>query len=365
MKRNYLFGMVLVCFTLILGCEKEPPAVVTFTPDFGPAETLITVEGMHFNDLLAIDFNDGVDADFNPSFGTDKALLFRVPENAPLGENMIRIETDNGVTEFPFRVTLKPPSVNISYPESANGGETVTILGENFFEPLEVLFFDSIAGNILFSAEDSIVVEVPQDVMKGRIKVKANGGSALTPTLFFTTTQILVNNFDGNGLRSETQKWIFYGSIDQNANTAVQSTNPIPIDNNYLKITGTDPGTIWIGGTESHSWDVNDFNVFPITSGLNDTYLSMDVNSNGRDKTHLIIVLAERDGSPNDFTTTLPIDWDGWENLELPLNKFTDIDGYPIDPSKIKTVKLHLYNELDSSFPLEANVDNIKFIQVN
>lgn len=365
MKSKIINTSVFFCLILLLACEKEPPAVVTFMPDFGPAETLITVEGMHFNDLLAIDFNEGVAADFNPSFGTNEALLFRVPENAPLGENMIRIETDNGITEFPFRVTLKPPSVNISYPESANVGETVTILGENFFEPLEVLFFDSIEANILFAAEDSIVVEVPQDVMKGRITVKANGGSALTPTLFFTTTQILVNNFDGEGLRSETNKWIFYGSIDQNANTAVQNSNPIPIDNNYLKISGMDPGTVWIGGTESHSWDTNDFNVFPISSGLNDTYLSLDLNSNGRDKTHLIIVLAERDGSPNDFTTTFPIDWDGWNNVELPLNKFTDIDGFPIDPTKIKTIKLHLYNELNSTLPLEVNVDNVKFIQVN
>lgn len=357
--------LLLLIAIFIFSCEKEPPSVETFTPDFGPAETLITVEGMHFNELIAIDFNDGVDADFNPSFGTGEALLFRVPENAPLGDNMVRIETDHGVTEFPFRVTLKPPSVSISYPETANIGESVTILGENFYEPLEVLFFDSIAGNILFSAEDSIVVEVPQGVTKGRINVKANGGSALTPTLFFTTTQILVNDFDGEGVRSETNKWIFYGAIDQNANTAIQNTNPLPIDNNYLKISGTDPGTVWIGGCESHSWDTDQFEVFDLSSSINDTYLSIDVNSNGRDKTHLIIVLAERDGSPNDFTTTVPVDWAGWETVELPLNKFTDIDGFPIDPTKIKTVKLHLYNELNSTFPLEVNVDNIQFVQVN
>lgn len=350
---------------LIVSCESDPPSVVTFTPEFGSAGALITVQGMHFNDLVAIDFNNGIAADFNPSFGTGEALLFRVPEGAPLGENLIRIITDHGETEFPFTVTLEPPAIASFSPETAQPGETVTILGENFFAPLEVLFFENLPGNILFASEDSIVVEVPENVTKGRIEVVANGGSALTATVFFTTTEILVNNFDGEGMRSETDKWIFYGSINENGNTAVQSTNPVPIDNNYLKITGTDPGTVWIGGTESHSYDTDVFDVFPITSVLNDSFLSLDINSNGRDKTHLIVVLAERDGSPNDFSETIPIDWDGWETVEFPLNQFVDIDGFPIDPAKIKTVKFHLFNELESTLPLEANIDNVKFIQVN
>lgn len=359
---------LFVCICMInFGCgsSEGPPKVDMYEPDFGPPETLIVVEGSGYDDLLAINFNDDVPADFNPSFGTGNALLFRVPPNAPLGDNDIRIVTSEGETTFPFRVTLEAPKVSFFSPKSANEGETVYILGENFFEPLEVLFFDSIAGNIIYHQPDSLVVEVPAGVQRGRLKVKANGGSATTAENFFSTTDILINDFDGNGVRAETEKWLFYGSIDQNANDAIQSSNPDPIDNNFLKVSGTDPGSVWIGGVESHSNDPMVFENFGLTSDLNNTFVSMDINNNGQEKTTLIIVLAERGGSPNDFTQQIDIDWEGWENLNIPLNRFQDVDGLTVDPSKIRTVKLHLFNDQNTTQRHEINVDNLKFIQVN
>lgn len=348
-----------------MSCESgEAPSVASFKPDFGPEETLITVEGANFDELIAINFDNDVAADFNPSFGTSEALLFRVPPNAPLGENQVKIITENGETSFSFRVTLQAPSVFDFYPKSANQGSEVTILGKNFFEPLEILFFDSIPGNVIYNQPDSIVVEVPAGVEKGRIKVKANGGSSITPELFFSTDDVLVNNFDGAGIRSETGKWLFYGGIDQNAMTAVTAMSPEPIDGNFLKISGFDTGAIWVGGTESHSNDPMVFDVFDISSDVNDTFVEMELNSNGKDDTHLIIVLAERGGSPNDFTETIAIDWDGWKKISIPLNRFADIDGATPNPQKIRTIKMHLFNELGSSQKMEANIDNVKFVQI-
>lgn len=356
------FGIIL----LTSACRKgDPPVVLEFTPEFGSAETLITLKGENFDDLVELNFNDDVPADFNPSFGTENALLFRVPLNAPLGENNVKVKTLHGETTFPFRVTLLPPEVADFYPKSANTGDLVYILGENFFEPLEILFFDSIPGQVLFASEDSIAVQVPEGVEKGRIKVKANGGSSFTSEVFFTTQEILVNDFDGNGVRSNTDLWRFYGNIDQNASTAIHNSNPEPINDNFLKISGVDPGSIWIGGTENHSNDINVFENFGIESDINNTFLELDVNNNGAKDTHLILVLGERNGSFNDFTETLHLDEDGWVNYRLPLNRFTDIDGANIDPSKIRVVKLHLYNELGVTNKLEANVDNLKFIQIN
>ncbi|MEM9916542.1 MAG: glycan-binding surface protein [Bacteroidota bacterium] len=360
--RTSLFILLLITFT---ACEKDPPSVMTYSPDFGPAETLITVEGMNFNDIKSINFSDGIPANFNPSYGTSEALLFRVPEDAKLGENTITIETEGGTTNLPFRVTLKPPVINDFYPESANEGESVFILGENFFEPLEVLFFDSIAGRILFSQEDSIVVEVPPGVEKGKLKVKANGGPITTSKVFFSTTEYLVNDFDGNGIRSETNKWLFYGSLDQNATNAIHNSNPEPIDNNFLKLSGRDPGTTWIGGAEHHSFDINEFDVYDINSDINNTFLQFDIHNNNRKDTYLIIVLAERAGSPNDFTEQIAVDEEGWQTVRIPLNRFTDLDGFTIDPTKIRTVKFHLYNENGIAGKLEVNLDNIKFIQIN
>ncbi|MEM9546164.1 MAG: IPT/TIG domain-containing protein [Bacteroidota bacterium] len=358
----FLTGM----FFWILGCgEVEQPNVEKFSPTFGPAETLITVEGMHFETVQYILFDGNVPADFNPSFGTDNALLFRVPLNAELGENTIRIGTEGGEVTFPFRVTRLPPEVQDFSPKSANEGDLVTILGENFFEPLEVLFFDSVPGEIIHAVEDSLVVSVPAGVEKGQIKVKANGGSSLTNEVFFSTTDILVNDFDGNGLRSNTNMWLFYGNIDQNAFNAVQSSDPEPIDGQFLKLSGKDPGSVWIGGAENHSWDVDNFDVFPIMSDIDNTFLEVDFNSNGQDDTYVIIVLVERDGSGNDFTQTIEIDWNNWKRVSIPLNRFKDIDGFTIDPQKIRAVKLHLFNEAGTSQSLEVNVDNLTFVQIN
>jgi len=363
--KNLIQFVVVVSLAVLYSCNAgEAPVVNSYSPEFGPAETLITVEGTDLDNLIAINFDEEVAADFNPSFGTDKALLFRVPPNAPLGENMIRIISEHGETTVPFRVTLKAPSVFQFYPKSASQGDPVTILGKNFFDPLEVLFFDSIPGNILYAQQDSLVVEVPPGVRKGRIKVKANGGSSTTPELFFSTTEVLVNDFDGNGVRAETERWLFYGGIEQNAQTAITNQSPEPIDGNFLKLSGFDTGAIWVGGAESHSNDPNVFEVFDIESNINDTFVEMDLNSNGKDDTHLIIVLAERNGSINDFTETVAIDWEGWSKVRIPLNRFFDIDGANPDPQKLRTIKMHLYNELGSSQKMEANIDNLKFIQI-
>jgi len=358
--RTTTMNLLLLAATLWVGCgNPEPPSVATASPEFGPPETLITVTGANFTDLLAINFNDGVRADFNPSFGKDSALLFRVPLDAPLGDNDILIATEHGETTVPFRVTLEAPQVRDFNPKSANEGQTIYITGENFFEPLEVLFFDSLPGNIVFHSPDSLVVEVPPGVQRGRILVKANGGESLTQENFFSVTEIVINDFDGQGLRSATEQWLFYGNIDQDASTAVEGGG---VAENYLRLSGTDPGSIWVGGTETNQDGIENFG---ITSNLNNTFIEMAVNNNGRDHTHLIIIVKEKDGSFNDFQLTEPIDWDGWQDLRIPLNRFKDLNGAPPDPTKINTVKLHLYNELGSTQPLEVNIDNLKFIQVN
>ncbi len=342
----------------------DEPVVSTYSPDFGPSETLITIEGSGLDNLISINFNEGVAADFNPSFGKSDAILLRVPPDAPLGDNLISIVTEYGETSIPFRVTLQSPSVFDFSPKFANQGAIVSITGKNFFEPLEVLFFDSIPGNIIYHQPDSIAVEVPANVQKGRITVKANGGSSITPELFFSTDEILVNDFDGNGVRAETNKWLFYGAIDQNAMTALDNAVPAPLDGQFLKISGFDNGAIWVGGTESHSDDPMVFDVFDIQSDINDTFIEFDVHNNGKDDTHLIVVLAERGGSTNDFTEMIHVNETGWHKVNIPLNRFSDITGATPNPQKIRTLKFHLFNELDSAQKMEVNLDNIKIIQI-
>ncbi len=366
MKR-ITFYISILSLLIISSCNKyEEPSIMTISPVRGPVETLITIEGSNFEDIISLNFNDGVPANFNPSYGAENAVLFRVPLDAPIGDNVITIETKGGTVTADFKVTLDAPELNSFFPTSGQVGETVTFLGENFFEPIEVLFFDSISAPILFLSPDSMVVEIPEGVEKGFLKIKANGGDVSTNIQFFTVNNILVNNFDGEGMRSNTDNWLFYGSILQsNAGTAIRSSNPDPIDNNFLKLSGVDPGSVWIGGTESHSWDIAEFDVFPIQSDLTNTFLEMDVNNNGREDSHVVLILAERGGSINDFTYNQDIKEEGWSHLSIPLSRFEDIDGLQINPQIIRTLKIHLVNNNMSTSALEANIDNIKFVQVN
>lgn len=354
----------LIC---LFSCEKEqgPPVVDVIAPTFGPAETLVTFEGTNLSNIQTITFS-GQSINFNSAYNSDIALLLRIPTNVPLGEHDVVITTPGGTVTTQFKVTLDPPEIFEVNPEFGSSGEIVTIKGKNFFDPVEAFFFDSIQAEIVTLAPDSIEVVVPEGIQKGRISVDANGGTAISPVDFFSINSILVNDFDGGGLRAETNKWVFVGSINENALTAVQNTNPAPIDGNFLKLSGQDDLNIsWIGGAQSNfGFPGDEFQNFGISTSANNTLLEMDLHNNGRDNTHIILILLEDDGSPNDFTHEIHVDWDGWERISVPLNRFTDLNGFIIDPEKVKLLKIHLIDNDDSNTMLEVDVDNIRFVEI-
>jgi len=367
MKKSNFFLLIVITLALALffSCEKVPnPSLISVVPEFGPAETLVTFEGENLGNILSLKFSDQV-VNFNTAYNSENALLFRIPTNVPLGEHVVTIETEGGEVMTNFRVTKKPPEIFSIFPESASVGEEVTLYGENFFEPVDIWFFDSVKAEITMLADDSLKVIVPQGAEKGFISMWANGGHTYSPVRFFSTNSILVNDFDGNGVRSETQNWIFQGFVNETPMNAVQNTNPASYDGNFLKISGVDDlGIGWIGGAENNAQDVTVFEKFDITADVNNTLLEMEMNSNGSEVTHVILVLLERDGSNNDFTHTFKIDWEGWKTVSFPLNRFKDLNEIIIDPQKIKTVKVHLNNTDNSNLLLEANVDNIRFVEI-
>ena len=192
-----LTGLILLTF---MACRKEAgqPVIENISPVFGPAESLITIEGINLANIQEIRFSEQV-INFNTAYNADQALLLRVPTNVPLGEHVVTITTDGGEVTTNFRVTLDPPEIFNFSPESAEPGEIVTVRGKNFFEPMTVWFFDSIEAELLTLTPDSLTVLVPEGVDKGRITMFANGGLTRSPVNFFSINAILVNDFDGNG----------------------------------------------------------------------------------------------------------------------------------------------------------------------
>lgn len=364
MKQSILSLFLLVA---LFGCTPDPgtPMIVSVEPDFGPAETLVTFEGSNLENIREITFSDQV-VNFNTAYNSDVALFFRVPTNIPLGEHVVEITTEGGTAVTNFRVTLEAPEISEISPEFGSPGEVVTILGKNFFEPLEVYFFDSIQAEIITQTPDSLEVLVPTGIEKGRVTVSANGGVALSPVNFFSINPILVNDFDGNGVRSETNKWGFVGQVNENAGNAVQSSDPDPIDGNFLKLTGEDELDItWIGGAQSHfGFPGDDFVTFGITTNINNTLLEMDVHGNGADNTYLSLILLEHEGLTSDFVNEVHVTWEGWRRLSIPLNRFSNFEGVNVDPTKVKVIKIHMLDENDSNETLEVAVDNLRFVEI-
>ncbi|MEM6342255.1 MAG: IPT/TIG domain-containing protein [Bacteroidota bacterium] len=360
----YLLLGLCLCFG---ACQKDPgpPSIDIIDPIFGPEGTLVTIEGQNLGNIQAITFS-GQAVNFNNAYNADHALLMRIPASVPLGEHEVQIRTPFGEVNTQFRVTLDPPEVYAVNPQPASAGEVVTIYGENFYEPLEVYFFDSIQAEIIISTPDSIRAIVPEEVEKGPITVVANGGLARSPIDFFSVNNILINDFDGGGMRPLTERWIFKGAINETALTAVQNSDPSPIDNNYLKISGTDDLDItWIGGVQSYFGLQGDsFQDFGIRTAANNTLLELDVNNNGRTNTHVILILLENNGNPNDFAHTVHLDSDGWQRLSIPLNRFVDLNGAIVDPAKVRIVKIFLTDDDDSNTLLEVNVDNLRFVEI-
>lgn len=362
-KYILLFTFLVTFWT----CKKDQPVpmITSVDPIFGPAETLVNFEGANLQNIEEITFS-GQTVNFNTAYNSEVALLFRVPSNVPLGDHVVEFKTPGGTTNTSFKVTLEPPAIFELSPEFASPGEIVTIKGKNFFEPVEVYFFDSIQAEIVNLFPDSMEVIVPTGIEKGRVSVRANGGVALSPVNFFSINPILVNDFDGNGLRHETNKWGFIGQVNENALTAVQNTNPAPIDGNYLKLTGQDDLDIaWVGGAQSHfGFPGDDFTTFGITTDINNTLLEMDIHNNGRDNTHLLLILLEHEGLTSDFVHDIHIDWEGWERISIPLNRFSNFEDIIVDPAKIKLLKIHMTDTDDSNDLLEVNVDNIRFVEI-
>lgn len=365
--KSYFFILLIGISLGNWSCKGETfaPSIMTIDPLFGPVETLVVVEGEHLAGIESITFS-GNPINFNNAYNADHALLFRIPETVPLGEHEVLITTASGTVSTNFRVTFDPPEIFGLAPSSAGPGDEIVIYGENFYEPIEIYFFDSVAAEIVWITEDSLKVVVPEGIQQGFVQVVANGGVALSPQRFFSVRNILVNDFDGNGLRAETNKWVFRGSVTQNGSNAVQSADPEPIEGGFLKLSGSDDLNIsWIGGAQNHIGFPGDtFETFGITTVANNTLLELDVNSNGVENTHVILILLEKDGSPNDFTHEFQIDWDGWDHLSIPLNRFKDLNDVIVDPTKVRVIKIHLIDNDGTGTMLEANIDNLTFIEI-
>ena len=372
---QHIGSNIIVVLAILFGCsvftncaDPEAPTITSITPDFAPAETLTTIEGTNLANVTSMKF-DGQIVNFNTAFNSDVALLFRVPTTIDAGTYNLALTTDGGTTETTFRISLDAPEIFLISPNKGPVGSATTLFGENFFEPLEVFFpmgeMDSVKADIVSFSDDSIRVIVPENATQGNVALLANGGYALSANRFQVGNIVTVSDFDGNGLRSDVSQWRFTPNLDQTATDAVQSTDPEPISGNFLKISGKDTqNTGLIGSVTTQTNDPATFENFGLTTTIANTLLEFDVNTNGHPATRLIIILKERGGSRNDFSRELKLDEPGWIKVTQPLSRFEDLNGAPIDVSKIVSIRFLLFDTENTGEQFEVNIDNLLFSEI-
>lgn len=127
--------------------ENDPPAAASMNPvisaislEKGAANELVSITGTGLGGIQYIRFSKGnVAAAINPTFNTDKALLFRVPEDALPGFQEISFINSAGV-EFktPFQVLGFALISDVSNFNFSQGTE-LTLTGKNLEDVKQVL----------------------------------------------------------------------------------------------------------------------------------------------------------------------------------------------------------------------------------
>lgn len=153
---------------------------------------LTSVHDLYFNDQPAV---------LNTSYITNHTLLVAVPRNMPKvqSDSIYLITKDSTVVTYPFKVLPPNPKVTAMSHEWAAPGETVTISGSYFIEPLTVEFPGAVATQISNVTQSSFDVVVPAGAEPGKIKVSTPSGTAQSVFMYKDERGMLFNFDDARG----------------------------------------------------------------------------------------------------------------------------------------------------------------------
>ena len=153
------------------------PTIVSFTPEQGVAETLVTITGTNFKGLSKVTFlgtdEAGDEADADLSGLTPETLstefTVAVPYSALTGKIQITATGGTATSETVFTV---PVPANITFtPTTSYAGQEVTISG-NFFKNITKVTFNNVEADI-----EDIVVETNEGVESFKVKAPFDAGN--------------------------------------------------------------------------------------------------------------------------------------------------------------------------------------------
>lgn len=142
----------------------------------GYANNMYIVQGSGFSSVQKIYFND-VDTYFNPTLVTDNSIFVTIDVNTPYegGSNKLIVVTKNGSVEYNFVVAPPAPIFKGFQPINAADGQTITIKGNFFLNPIVTV--GGTAATIVSYTLTEIVAVLPTGSQGKRVAVQTISGS--------------------------------------------------------------------------------------------------------------------------------------------------------------------------------------------
>lgn len=198
---------------------------------------MVAIMGNNLGGATQLWFNDQR-SELNTAFISDKSIIARVPSEIPHEiTDELKLVFGNGNTlVYNFKVDISEPSVQRMKSEYVQEGETATIYGDYFYEPLTVMFTGDVEGEIVSVADNkTIEVVVPSGAQSGPITVTSNFGSTESDFWFKDNRNIILgfDNMTGSGGQAGSSD--LWHPASGEFNYATSSANGIPsINGNYL-----------------------------------------------------------------------------------------------------------------------------------
>jgi hypothetical protein len=373
MQKYFLYTICtgLAAMSLLLySCNKKdgtPPAPtggsltnLTAHPDSALPGTLVNVKGSGLQGVVSVQFGT-VSATINPSYNTESDLLIFVPNNAGYGQQSITLTNGLGTTaQINFRVIQPAPTITSVNPLSAKVGDTVTVTGTFYRNIISVMLGSQVAQVIDSTSANILRFKVPAGVVAGLVTVKTAGGTAVSTATITTEQALIIADFDGAGIRTDGNSWYSYGDM---TSKAVASSNPAPIQGNFLKAIPQTTNTAGYAGVSTYT-ATSGSQTFGLTSAVAATNIKFDANSNGYNTTQVQVIVE--DESAQNYNRVVSINWNGWQtvvincaDLYVGYGTTAQTPATALVPSKIKTIKFHFINYAGNAS--EVNLDNIRF----
>jgi IPT/TIG domain len=297
---------VLVAMAVLPSCTKKNsvnPTISTISPGKGSGGDIVTLTGSGLANIKTAVFDLGdVPVAFNPNFNTDKAVIFRVPAAANVGDQHIVFTTFSGY-QFSVKFTILPiPSFTSVFPSEWSAGNTVTITG-NYLGTVNHVAFSasSDTATIVSETPTQLVVTMPaSSVTNTKLVVTNDVGTSTSNFSLLNMDQELI--FFTESFGSKMQDWSWDNS-SSSTDFAVSGTRSLK-------------EVFSAGGGQGLSFHYDD-----TLTLSNYQYLSFWVKGGSADNTIKIFPDAIVTGAGSSLTVAVPAGV--WTYITAPMSAFS------------------------------------------